>query len=123
MRPSVLPEHQCLLDLALRQSLLRLAGLDWRVPDFNTISRRRRRCRCNFLTSAAPQHLDSLVWTVRASKFLGRGGSAEEQTEYQRQWRKVHLGIDAHTLKIRAIEITNNSMSDTPCRPNCWPRH
>ena len=39
---------KCLFGLALRQSLgliqslLRLAGLNWRVPDFSTISRRQR---------------------------------------------------------------------------------
>ena len=53
---------KCLFGLALRQSLglvenlLRLACLDWEVPDFSTVCRR--------------------------------------------QWRKVHLGIDAHTLEI-----------------------
>lgn len=37
---------KCLFDLALRQclevveSLLRLAGLDWKVPDFSTVCRR-----------------------------------------------------------------------------------
>jgi hypothetical protein len=43
------------------ESLLCLAGLNWRVPDFSTVCRR--------------------------------------------QLCKVHLGIDAHTLEIRAIEV------------------
>ncbi|MFT7402156.1 MAG: hypothetical protein ACI83N_001756, partial [Hydrogenophaga sp.] len=65
---------KCLFGLALRQSLgtveslLHLAGLDWRVPDFST--------------------------------------------EYRRQWRKMHLGIAAHTLEIGAIEVTDNSVED-----------
>ena len=29
-----------------------------------------------------------------------------------RQWRKVHLGIDADTLEIRAIEITGSRVGD-----------
>ncbi len=37
--------------------------------------------------------------------------------EYRRQWRKVHLGIDAHTLEIRAIEVTDNSVGDAPMLP------
>ena len=37
--------------------------------------------------------------------------------EYRRQWRKVHLGIDAQTLEIRAIEVTDNSVGDAPMLP------
>jgi transposase len=29
----------------------------------------------------------------------------------------VHLGIDAHTLEIRAIEVTDNSVGDAPMLP------
>ena len=39
-------------------------------------------------------------------KFLGEGEWKRKKhgAEYRRQWRKVHLGIDASTLEIRAIE-------------------
>ncbi|POZ60531.1 transposase, partial [Chromobacterium alticapitis] len=37
--------------------------------------------------------------------------------EYRRQWRKVHLGIDAETLEIRAIEVTGNGAGDAPILP------
>jgi hypothetical protein len=33
--------------------------------------------------------------------------------EYRRQWRKVHLEIDAGTLELRAMEITD-SIGDAP---------
>jgi hypothetical protein len=36
---------------------------------------------------------------------------------YRRQWRKVHLGIDATTLEIRAIEVTDNATGDAPMLP------
>ncbi|GAB2830517.1 hypothetical protein GCM10027276_36480 [Comamonas piscis] len=36
--------------------------------------------------------------------------------DYRRQWRKVHLGIDAKTLEIRAIKITDNAIGDAPMR-------
>ncbi len=32
----------------------------------------------------------------------------------RRQWRKVHLGIDAQTLQIRAIAVTTNEVGDAP---------
>ena len=37
--------------------------------------------------------------------------------DYRRQWRKVHLGIDAQTVEIRAIEITDNAIGDAPMLP------
>lgn len=32
-------------------------------------------------------------------------------------WRKVHLGIDAETLEIRALEVTTNAIGDAPVLP------
>jgi hypothetical protein len=42
----------------------------------------------------------------------GKRGRKQHGTEYRRQWRKVHLDIDAHTLEIGAIEVTDNSVED-----------
>lgn len=42
--------------------------------------------------------------------------------ESRRQWRKVHLGIDASTLEIRAMEATDNSVGDAPVLPGCLIR-
>ena len=52
-------------------------------------------------------------------KFLGEGEwkCKKHGPEYRRQWRKVHLGIDAQTLEIRAIEVTDNSIGDAPMLP------
>jgi len=36
---------------------------------------------------------------------------------YYRQWRKVHRGIDAGTLDIRAIEVSANETGDAPMFP------
>jgi len=35
-------------------------------------------------------------------------------TNYRRQFRKVHLGIDAATLEIRAIEVADDATDDAP---------
>ena len=32
--------------------------------------------------------------------------------ERRRQWRKLHIGIDAQTLQIRTICVTSNDVSD-----------
>lgn len=38
--------------------------------------------------------------------------------EYRRQRRKVYLGIDAATLEIRAMEVTDNGIGDAPVLPD-----
>lgn len=52
-------------------------------------------------------------------KFPGEGECTRKKhgAEYRRQWRKLHLGIDAHTLEIRTIEVTDNSVGDAPMLP------
>jgi hypothetical protein len=44
-------------------------------------------------------------------KMLGEGEwrTKKHGADYRRQWRKVHLGIDATTLEIRAIEVTGDA--------------
>lgn len=115
---------KCLFGLALRQSLgmveslLRLAGLDWKVPDFSTLSRRQKTLRVQLPYRASTTALNLLVDST-GIKFLGEGEWKRKKhgAEYRRQWRKVHLGIDANTLEIRAIEVTDNSVGDAPMLP------
>ena len=114
----------CLFNLALRQSLglveslLRLANLDWSVPDFCTVCRRQKTLRVQLPYWASTTALDLLV-DSSGIKFMGEGEwkCKKHGAEYRRQWRKVHLGIDAHTLAIRAIEATDNSVGDAPMLP------
>lgn len=115
---------KCLFGLALRQSLglveslLRMAGLDWRVPDFSTVCRRQKALQVQLPYRASTCALDLLVDST-GIKFLGEGEWKRKKhgAEYRRQWRKVHLGIDANTLEIRAIEVTNNRVGDAPMLP------
>ena len=60
---------------------------------------------------ASTTALDLLVDST-GIKFLGEGGWRRKKhgAEYRRQWRKVRLDIDAHTLEIQAIEVTDNSV-------------
>jgi hypothetical protein len=47
-------------------------------------------------------------------KFLGEGEwkCKKHGSERRRQWRKLHIGIDAQMLQIRAICVTSNDVSD-----------
>ncbi len=82
-----------LFKLPLRQttgmvaSLLKLANLDWAVPDYTTLCRRQK-------------------WQARKHGIQGR-----------RQWRKVHLAMDTATSDIRAVEFTPSSDGDSPVLP------
>ncbi len=48
-------------------------------------------------------------------KFLGEGEWKRKKhgAEYRRQWRKFHIGIDAETLQIRAVQLSTNNVSDS----------
>ena len=113
-----------LFNLALRQamgmaqSLLKLAGLDWQVPDFCTVSRRRKHLAVAIgaqPTTTGPH----LAIDSTGIKMPGEGEwtTTKHGADYRRQWRKVHLGIDATTLEIRAIEVTDNATGDAPMPP------
>ncbi len=54
-------------------------------------------------------------WTLQAWKFLGEGEWKRKKhgPEYRRQWRKLHIGIDAKTLQLRAVQLTTNNVSDS----------
>jgi hypothetical protein len=104
--------------LGLVESLLLLAGLDWKMPDFSTLCRRQKTLRVQLPYRASTTALNLLVDST-GIKFLGEGKWKRKKhgAEYRRQWRKVHLGIDANTLEIRAIEVTDNSVGDAPMLP------
>ena len=53
-------------------------------------------------------------------KFLGEveWKCKKHQPEYRRQWRKLHIGIDAEILQIRAAQLTSNNRWFT--QANSW---
>ena len=115
---------KCLFGLPLRQtlglvqSLLQLSGAHWPVPDYSTVSRRQKSLNVQLKYQGNSQGLHLLVDST-GIKFLGEGEWKRKKhgAEYRRQWRKVHLSIDAQTLEIRAIEVTDNSVGDAPMLP------
>ncbi|APG45716.1 IS5 family transposase [Phaeobacter porticola] len=113
-----------LFRMALRQttgfveSLLRLSGLDWSVPDFSTLSRRQKSLAVNipYRGSEGPLHLliDSTGIKVEGE---GEWNARKHGGSKRRVWRKVHLGIDEKTLEIRAVEFTSSDIGDAPMLP------
>lgn len=96
------------------QSLMRLSGLDWIAPDYSTLCRRQKHIDITISYQKSSDGLHLLVDST-GLKFLGEGEwkRKKHQPEYRRQWRKQHIGIDAKTLEIRAVQLTTNNVSDS----------
>ena len=113
-----------LFGLPLRQttgfveSLLALSGLDWPVPDYTTLCRRQKHLKVQIPYRAASGPLHLLVDST-GIKFSGEGEwqVRKHGASRRRQWRKIHIGIDAETLEVRAVEMTSNRIGDAPVLP------
>lgn len=110
-----------LFGMALRQttgfveSLVRLIGLDWAVPDFSTLSRRQKTLKVNipYRGSDGPLHLlvDSTGIKVEGE---GEWNARKHGGTKRRVWRKIPIGIDEKSLEIRAAEFTTSEIGDAP---------
>ncbi|MFI9457753.1 IS5-like element ISAlw1 family transposase [Acinetobacter sp. NPDC052428] len=96
------------------KSLIKLCGLDWTAPDYSTICRRQKHIDLVIGYQKSSDGLHLLVDST-GLKFLGEGEwkRKKHQPEYRRQWRKLHIGIDAETLQIRSVQLTTNNVSDS----------
>ncbi len=96
-------------------SLLKLAELDWSVPDFSTLCRRQKTLAVQlpYRGSGGPLHLlvDSTGIKVRGE---GEWHARKHGGARRRVWRKVHLAVDEATLEVRAVEITHSGVGDAP---------
>lgn len=86
------------------ESLLRLVGLDWDVPDYSTLCRRQKTVNVSLL-------IDS---TGIKTEGEGEWNARKHGDPKKRVWRK---GIPRHrrvTLKVRAVEVTVSNVGDAP---------
>ena len=112
---------KALFGLPLRQttglvaSLLKLADLDWPVPDFSTLCRRQKGLivQIPYRPSTGALHLLIDSTGIKAAGE-GEWSTRKHGASRPRSWRKVHLGIDAETMEVRAIEITGSRIGDGP---------
>ena len=119
------PSIKVLFKLPLRQtagmvvSLLKLAGLDWPVPDFSTLCGKQKTLAVQIPYRRADGPLNLLVAST-GIKFLGDGEwqARKHGVQGRRQWRKVHLAMDTATSDIRAVEFTPSRDGDSPVLPH-----
>ncbi len=100
------------------QSLLRLVGLDWAVPDFSTLCRRQRILNVSlpYRGSRGPLHLLIDSTGIKA-EGEGEWNARKHGGPKRRVWRKIHIGIDEETLEVRAVEVTGSNIGDAPMLP------
>ena len=100
------------------ESLLGLIGLNWTVPDFSTLSRRRKTLAVNIPHRSSQRPLHLLIDSTRIKvEAEGKWNARKHGGPERRVWRKVHLGIDGQTLEVRAVEVTGSEVGDAPLLP------
>jgi hypothetical protein len=100
------------------ESLLKLVGLDWPVPDFSTLCRRQKTLNVRLPYHGSKGALNLLIdSTGIKSEGEGEWNARKHGGPKRRLWRKVHLGIEAETLEVRAVEVTSSNIGDAPMLP------
>ena len=119
----------------LVESLLGLVDLDCDVADDSRLCRRQKtlsvaiagqgrsgpvraqKVRC---TCCGGQH----GHTALSFKAEGEGewNAGRHGGAKRRLWRKTHIGLDEHTLEIRAVEVTGSTIGDAPVLPDLLSR-
>jgi hypothetical protein len=105
-------------------SILEMAGLDWPVPDFSTLSGRQKTLAVQISSRRAPGFLNLLVDST-GIKFLGYGEwlACKHGTHRRRQYLKIHPAMDTATGDIRAVEFTFSREGDSPVLPDAREAH
>jgi len=103
----------------LTHSLIRLLGVGLSVPDYTTLSRRRRSLEVELPRRKKNEPLH-LVVDATGIKVYGEGEWKVRQHGYSRRrtWRKLHLGVDEATLEFVAVIVSTNSFKDSQLLPD-----
>lgn len=100
-------------------SLLHLARLDRKVPDFSTLCRRQKTLYVAIPYLGGTGPLDLLIDANRGkTEGEGEWNARKHCGSKKRLWRKLHLGLQEETLEIRALGITTSNVGDTPMLPD-----
>jgi hypothetical protein len=94
-------------------SVIGLLGLDLAVPDHSTLSRRARTLEVPPIRRAGTGPLHLLVDST-GLRLSGAGEWLVEKhgTSRRRSWRKLHIGVDADSGEIVAVEVTKREVDD-----------
>ena len=115
--------------LGLRQtqglmgSIGTLMGLDIRVPDYSTLSRRANGLSIAQVMRQAGSVPVHLVVDSTGLKIFGEGewlAQKHKTRGIRRRWRKLHLGLDLHSGAIVCANLTHDDVGDSTALPGSW---
>jgi len=94
-------------------------GSTGRFRDYSTLCQRQARIAVQVPYRTSGQPLDLLVDST-GIKFRGDGAwqARKHGPSRRRQWRKVHIAMDAGTGDVRAVEFTSSRQGDSPSLPD-----
>ena len=103
---------------ALR-SIADLLGVQIRIPDHTTFSRRGGGVKVLPLRVERNEPLHLLIDSTGA-KIYGEGEWIDQKhgVRSRRRWRKLHLAVDADTYEIAAVELTPDDVGDVSALPD-----
>ena len=115
----------------LVESLLGLVDLDCDVADDSRLCRRQKTLSVAIAAQGryrAQKVRCTCWWTARAYSTVikaegeGEWNAGKHGGAKRRLWRKTHIGLDEHTLEIRAVEVTGSTIGDAPVLPDLLSR-
>ena len=121
-----LPDAAHAYRLALRQtqglmgSIGTLMGLDIRVPDYSTLSRRANGLSIAQAMRQARSVAVHLVVDSTGLKIFGEGEWLAQKHKIKgirRRWRKLHLGLDLASGAIVCADLTHDDVGDSTALP------
>jgi transposase len=103
---------------ALR-SIAELLGVQIRIPDHTTLSRRGGGLKVLAQRVEQDQPLHLLIDSTGV-KIYGEGEWLDQKhgVRSRRRWRKLHLAVDANTHEIVAVELTPDDVGDVSALPD-----
>jgi IS5 family transposase len=103
----------------LTRSLIKLLGVELKVPSYTTLCRRRRSLEIELPRRKKSEPLHMVVDST-GIKVYGEGEWKVRQHGYTRRrtWRKLHLGVDEATMEFVAVAVTTNDFKDSQLLPD-----
>jgi IS5 family transposase len=100
-------------------SIFELMGIELRVPDHSTLSRRMRKLQIS-LPVVKSENARHVVVDSTGIKVYGEGEWKVRQhgVSKRRTWIKLHLGVDEKTGEIVAVVVSTNNVADSQALPD-----
>jgi len=97
------------------KSLIKILNIDVEIPDYSLLCKRQKTLKV-FLSKSKvkPEEAIHILVDTTGLKVFGEGEWKTRQHGYtkRRQWRKLHLAINAKTQEIEAHELTELGVQD-----------